>query len=86
MLTPNDLNLIRDVIKEETPIIVKQMIHSETPGIVTSIVQKELKPIKKDLKKIRKDLEYAVGFLDRDHLSLEKRVCKIEDHLHLIPE
>jgi hypothetical protein len=67
MLTTNDINLIRNVIKEETPIIVD---HS-------------LVPIKKDLKKIRKDLEFAVGVLDKDRWKLEKRIDRIEDHLHL---
>ena len=41
--------------------------------IVKEEVQKETRPIKRDLKKIRKDLEFAVGTLDRERWTLERR-------------
>lgn len=68
MLTKNDLNQIRGVVKEEVDVSLKR----------------ELKPMKKDLKKIRKDLEFAVGVLDRDRWKLEKRVDVLESQAQVI--
>lgn len=49
-------------------------------------VKKDLKTIKRTTNKIRKDLELAVGELDKDRDTLEKRVKNIEDTLGVKPD
>ena len=80
MLTKNDLQQIKAIVKTE----VNGAIQSQVPPIVTGILQKELKPVKKDLKKIRKDLEFAVGVLDRDRWKVEKRVEVLEHQAQVV--
>mgnify|MGYP001585006978 CR=1 FL=1 len=80
MLTKNDLQQIKAIVKTE----VNGAIQSQVPPIVTGILQKELKPVKKDLKKIRRDLEFAVGVLDRDGWKVEKRVEVLEHQAQVV--
>ena len=80
MLTKNDLQQIKAIVKTE----VNGAIQSQVPPIVTGILQKELKPVKKDLKKIRRDLEFAVGVLDRDRWKVEKRVEVLEHQAQVV--
>lgn len=81
MLTNHDLSQIKNVvhsaIQEETPAIVRKIIREET----RPIIQEELQPIKKDIKKIKNDLDLVARSLDRDLMSLRKKVDKhIAEH------
>ena len=67
MLTKNDLQQIRVLVKEE----VHTAIREETPRIVRPIIQEELKPVKKKLDKLHKDFHSFVDHFD-------KRLTKVE--------
>lgn len=67
MLTSQDLQSIRQIVKEE--------VHAE--------VKKELKPIKIGLKKVENDLKVAIHLFDNDIHSLHMRLTRVENHLHL---
>ena len=80
MLTKEDLQAIT--------VIFKTTVQNE----VRSALQIELKPIKKqisrieiELKSIKRKLDTAIKFFDREHLKLEKRVDRVEEHLKLPP-
>lgn len=61
MLTNNDIDLIRGVVKEEVE-----------SGLVP--VRKDIKDLKKDVKKLRKDLTTTINFFDNRNLELEKKI------------
>ncbi|MDO8609861.1 MAG: hypothetical protein Q7R95_04890 [bacterium] len=50
-----------------------------------SKIVKELKPMKRDINKIKKDLEATIRFFDSDIVNHDKRIVRIEQHLHLAP-
>lgn len=52
MLTSNDLQQIRKLVREEVHVGIQE----ETPKIFLPIVQQELTPIKKDIQLIKKKL------------------------------
>lgn len=39
----------------------------------------------KDIRKIKKDVDVVIKATNRDDMQLQKRVKRIEDHLHLPP-
>jgi hypothetical protein len=60
-LTFSDLKAIRGIVKEE--------ISSET-----SPIRKDVTILKKNVNRIEKKLDYSIDALDREYLSLKKRV------------
>ena len=48
-------------------------------------IQDRLKNVEIKINKIQKDLKYAVNFLDKESLKIQKRVERIEKHLKLEP-
>lgn len=65
MLTKNDLQQIRDVVREEVKDEVKQ----------------QLKPVKKDLHSVKKDLSYVIGEYDERIVHAHRKIDKVEKHL-----
>ena len=68
MLTNQDLNQIRGIVKEE--------ISAEVGPL-----KKDIKTLKSDVAEIRKDIKRIVNFFDREYLELRNRVENIEQHL-----
>ena len=71
MLTKSDLNQIRGVVHEEVEIVVDERL------------DKKLKPIKKDLRYLKKTVDIIAKNYDEGDVRLERRVKRIEQHLHL---
>ena len=69
MLTRDDLNAIRGVVKEE----------------IDDRLKKELKPIHQKLNKLDKKIDFIARALDSDIVDLQKRTNRVEEHLHLSP-
>ena len=69
MLTKKDLEDIKNIVQY---------------GVRVEL-QAELRSIKKDIAKVRKDLDTTISLFDKDHLTLKKRVTRIEDHIKLPP-
>jgi len=70
MLTRDDLQAIRGVIKEEVTHIVKDEVGLQ--------LKKELKPIHQKLNKLDKKIDLIARVLDEDIVALDKRVTKLE--------
>lgn len=51
--------------------------------IIQEEVHKELTPVKKDIKKLQKSMDKMLDVLDREDVTLRKRIERIEDHLGL---
>ena len=67
MLTKNDLQQIRSIVREE----------------VKDEVEQQLKPVSKKLNRVAKDLSYVIGNYDERIVLTNRRVDKIEEHLNL---
>lgn len=70
MLTKQDLNLIRGVVKGEVQ-----------SGLVP--VRKDIGDLKKDVKKLRKDLTKTIDFFDKSNTSTREQVNKIRTEIGL---
>lgn len=102
MLTKNDLQAIKQVVKNEVdesiekkvePLLQKELspIKNDVEDIKDDIktIKKEIKPIKsmhRDIRKINKNVNAMLAMLNRDDMRLQKRVKKIEDHLGFPPQ
>lgn len=94
MLNKTDLKEIRKIIREEIETEaenIKNELQSEMKMNMVRVVgemnqfSSRLKNLEIKINKIQKDLKIAVNFLDKEGLNLQKRVDKIEGHLHLSP-
>ena len=92
MLTKNDLNQIRSVVKEEVKNEVADQVKMGLEPIAKDLsdvkkdlsnVKKDLKDVKKRVKKIEKTVDVVIDHFDREIVGTQKRVGKIEDHLSL---
>lgn len=99
MLTKQDLNQIKKVVRDEVVSEAKNTernlrsemkmsrieIQNDLSGITGRLINLEQQSIKtaKDIKKIKKDAAFTANFLDKEHLGLEKRVRRIEINLRL---
>ena len=45
----------------------------------------KFRPIRRDIQRIKNDLRATIRFFDKDIISHEKRIGRIEDRLHLTP-
>lgn len=52
---------------------------------IRGVVQEEISPLKKSLTKIEKKLDKTIDYFDNAHLSLKKRVIRVETHLGITP-
>ncbi len=71
MLTRDDLEQIRGVMREEVRSIVREEVSSQ------------LKPVNRKLNRIQKDMTFIVKDYSNAVSHLRKRVDRIEDHLDL---
>ena len=94
MLTKTDLSQIRKIIREEVETEsqnIKDEIQADIKMSLVRIsgelhrIQDRLKNVEIKINKIEKDLKYAVNFLDKESLKIQKRVERIEKHLKLEP-
>ncbi len=77
MLTKQDLNSIRVVVREE----VKSELVPVRKDIKT--LQTDMTVVKKDIKKLRKDLDKTIDFFDKLNMSTRSKVNKIRRDLGL---
>lgn len=84
MLSKNDIQQIREVVREEVTLQVdplKQDIGGLKQGMTT--VKKDLKSLHAKTSHIQKTLDVAINMFDRNHINHEKRIKKVELHLGL---
>ena len=92
MLTRNDLQAIKTLVKDEidTSLVrelkpIKDDIHVLAKsvnilGVNVSSMGKDVKVMQKDLRKVKKDTSVMLDVLNRDDMKLLKRVKRIEEH------
>lgn len=66
MLTKEDLQAIRGIIKDEVPQIVKEQVGPIVKNEVNLQLKKELKPIHQKLNKLDKKIDLIARVLDND--------------------
>lgn len=100
MLTNNDFQQIKTIVREETRKIAQEetrkivqeetrtIVQEETRTIVreeTADLKRDFKTIKNDVARMRTDIKAIVSFFDSEYLGLRKRVDRLEEHLRLPP-
>lgn len=94
MLTKADLKEIRKIVREEVEAEaehIKDEIHADVKMSLVRIsgelnqIKDRLKNLEIKVNRIQKDLKYAVNFLDKEGLRVQKRVDRVEKHLGLAP-
>lgn len=70
MLTKNDLNQIRVVVKEE---ITDQI----------EPVKKDIKVLKHDVSHLKRDQKTMLDLLDKEQMQQRKRIIRLEEHAGL---
>lgn len=99
MLTKNDLNQIRSVVREETEAEVSnaktaldsliRMSRMQVQHDISQLddkvknVEIDVKDIKKRVKKTEKIVDELIGVFDKDIVTVRKRVEKLEEHLQI---
>jgi len=73
MLTKNDLNEIRGIVKEEIEPVKKDV----------SILKKDMKNVKHDISRLRKDQSTMLDLLDKEQMQQRKRITRLEEHAGL---
>ncbi|RJR24764.1 hypothetical protein C4578_02490 [Candidatus Microgenomates bacterium] len=79
MLTKDDLNQIRQVVKEETTSLDKRV------GSLETKVDSLEKSMNKGFKRIEKILGQSFDYLDKRYLNHERRIKRVESTLDLPP-
>ncbi len=87
MLTRDDLNQIRGIVREE----VHDEVQNEVRGIIREEVRKivkvevslQLKPVNRKLNRLQKDITFIVHDYSNAIMHVRKRVERIEEHLDL---
>lgn len=76
MLTQNDLQQIRGVIKDE----VRDAISEQIKPMIQEELKKELTPIKRKLNRVAKDLDYVIRSYDERLVAVETDVKKLKQN------
>lgn len=71
MLTKNDLNQIRGIVKEEIEPVKKDV----------NSLKKDMKSVKHDISRLRKDQGTMLNLLDKEQMQQRKRITKLEEHV-----
>ena len=71
MLTRDDLQAIREILKVET-----DPIRDDVAGM-----KKDMSRLKRNVSKIKKDIDVIIRSFDRDNIELRKDVSSIKDHI-----
>ena len=92
MLTKDDLKKLKEIVREEIE-AEGENLKNEINGTVSMSgikIRSELKEVKTRLKnvevgvkKLQKDLKTVSDTLDKDIIKTQKRVNRVERHLHL---
>jgi len=94
MLTKNEFKEFRKIIREEIEAESENMTNELQTEMKVNMMRtigelKELntriKNVEVKLNKIQKDVRYTVDFLDKEGFKTQKRVERLENHLHLSP-
>jgi len=88
MLTQNDLQqirgVVREAIREETPRLVKEQLDTAIGVQVRPIIQeelkKEMKPVKVKLNRVAKDLDYVIRSYDARLVAVETDVKNLKQN------
>ncbi|MEK9178484.1 MAG: hypothetical protein AAB801_01745 [Patescibacteria group bacterium] len=92
MLSKNDLQQIRKIVREETEEEnenTRRELRTELKLFRMQLedrmgkIENSLKNLSIRLRKIEKDISTAIDIFDRTDVSLTKRVEKIEEHLQI---
>lgn len=99
MLTSDDIKKIRNVIREEVENEVTASKNELSADVAMSgmRVRKDIIELKDRIKSleirtsknhrdVKKEIKIVVDFLDRENVHTQKRVDRIEEHLHLPPK
>ncbi|MDZ7586763.1 MAG: hypothetical protein U0946_03320 [Patescibacteria group bacterium] len=101
MLTKTDLSKIKKVVRDEvvsesknTNLGLRSEIKLSRMQIQDDLVtlsdrvknlEQQSRETGKDVKKIRKNIDIIIDSFDRENLSLNRRVARVETHLQLKP-
>jgi len=82
MLTNNDLGKIKKIIHDGI-----KPVQIDVTGLKIDVksLKANITGLKKDVKKIRKNVDIIIDSFDRENLSLNRRVSRVETHLQLKP-
>lgn len=91
MLTKNDLNQIRGIVKEEIEPVQKDVgILKEDIGTLKKDVgvlkqdvgtlKKDVSVLKRDASKLKRDQGTMLDLLDREQMHQRKRITRLEEH------
>lgn len=73
MLTKNDLNQIKNIVKGEINPVVNGL----------ELVKKDIKVIKRDVSKLKRDQGTMLDLLDKEQMQQRKRIIRLEEHVGL---
>ena len=79
MLTNDDLRKIGNLIDERLELKLEEKFEQKLQPI-----KKDVKSLKNSHRKLRKDFSIILKHLDGARVSHEKRITRLEDHLHLL--
>lgn len=79
MLNKDDIQTIRQVVKEEVSDLIKP-IKKDIISLKT-----DMKSVKSDIHILKQDVSYISREFDSQIIDTIRRVDRIEDHLHLPP-
>jgi len=84
MLTKNDLNSIRVVVREEVKSELVP-VRKDIDGLKKDVsnLQKDMLVVKKGVKKLRKDLTKTINLFDKSSMSTREKVNKTRRDLGL---
>lgn len=106
MLTQNDLEKIRKIIRADVREIVREEVGNETQAIKEELqadithaqirIRSEIDELKNRIKnleiritklhkELKEEIKLVANFLDRENVSTNKRVKRIDHHLSLPP-
>ncbi|MBU1323376.1 hypothetical protein KKE48_04635 [Patescibacteria group bacterium] len=89
MLTNNDLGKIKKIIHDGIkPVQIDVTgLKIDVKSLKTGVkgLEANITGLKKDVKKIRKNVDIIIDSFDRENLSSNRRISRIETHLQLKP-
>jgi len=79
MLTKDDLQAIRGIVKEEVTSTVKSEVGAIVKSEVAIQLEKGLKPINKKLNTLNKKLDLVIKTFDNEIIDHELRISRLEE-------
>jgi hypothetical protein len=84
MLTNDDLRKIGKLIDERLEVKLEEKLESKLEEKLSPI-RKDIQSLKRNDRAIRKEMRLILRYLDRERVSHDKRITRIEDRLRLSP-